>query len=205
TMDSYRASNLRQSSDLRKALRDCMRDTTALLGVGIGVPSIASTKVVAVTAADWAWIDTEHTPLSPTLMADIVQTVNYHSEGRMLPIVRVPSHGHEWIAWALDAGAAGVIIPHTETVEQARAAVRAARFGPLGDRSFPPFVMLSGITDSAPEGQTWVDVANDHIAVIPQIESALGLENLEDIMQVPGVDAIMIGKGDLRLSMGLPL
>lgn len=51
-------------------------------------------------------------------------------------------------------------------------------------------VVLNGITDSTPEGQTWVDVANDHIAVIPQIESALGLENLEDIMQVPGVDAI---------------
>lgn len=69
-----------------------------------------------------------------------VQAINYHSEGRMFPIVRVPNHGHEWIAWALDAGAAGVIIPHTETVEQARAAVRAARFAPLGERSFPPFV-----------------------------------------------------------------
>ena len=75
-----------------------------------------------------------------------VQTISYHSEGRMLPIVRVPNHGHEWIAWALDAGAAGVIVPHTETVEQARAAVRAARFAPLGERSFPPFVSKYPLT-----------------------------------------------------------
>ena len=50
--------------------------------------------------------------------------------------------------------------------------------------------MLGGITDSAPAGKTWVDVANDHIAVIPQIESARGLASLEAIMQVAGVDAI---------------
>lgn len=72
-MDTYRASNLRQSLNLRKALKGCMQNTTALVGVGIGVPSVASTKVVAVTSADWAWIDTEHTPLSPTLLADLVR------------------------------------------------------------------------------------------------------------------------------------
>lgn len=61
------------------------------------------------------------------------------SEGAMHAVVRVPTHGHEWIAWALDAGAAGVLIPHTETVEQVKASVAAARFGPQGHRSFPPF------------------------------------------------------------------
>lgn len=50
--------------------------------------------------------------------------------------------------------------------------------------------MLQGITDHAPEGKTWLQVANENIAVIPQIESQLGMDNLEEIMQIPGVDAI---------------
>jgi hypothetical protein len=52
------------------------------------------------------------------------------------------------------------------------------------------FSVLLGLQDAAPEGKTWIDVANEHVAVIPQIESRLGVENLEGIMQVEGVDAI---------------
>lgn len=106
------------------------------------------------------------------------------------------------------AGAGGIIIPHTETPEQVQASVKAARFPPQGCRSFPPFSctpsvittsnftiylafpVLFGLQDTAPEGKTWIDVANEHVAVIPQIESRLGVENLEAIMQVEGVDAI---------------
>ncbi|KAF7978388.1 hypothetical protein HWV62_777 [Athelia sp. TMB] len=204
-MDAYRAIKLRQSSNLQQALKDATHNHTPLIGVGIGVPSVASTKLVAFTTADWAWIDAEHTPLSPTLLSDLVQTINYYSEGKMLPVVRVPTHTHEWIAWALDAGAAGVILPHIETAEQVRAAVAAAKFPPQGNRSFPPFIALPGLTDLAPEGKTWLDVANEHVAVIPQVESQLGLDNLEEIMQVEGISAVMIGKGDLRLDMALPI
>lgn len=104
-------------------------------------------------------------------------------------------------------GAGGIIIPHTETPEQVQASVQAARFPPEGHRSFPPFScmpsvsinhisidlvypVLFGLQDAAPEGKTWMDVANEHVAVIPQIESRLGVENLEAIMQVKGIDAI---------------
>lgn len=61
----------------------------------------------------------------------------------MAAVVRVPTHGHEWLAWALDAGAGGVIIPHTETVEQVKASISYARFAPLGQRSYPPFTSTS--------------------------------------------------------------
>lgn len=204
-MQAYRALKLQQSPNLRQALKDAMSDNKVLIGVGVGIPTVATTKILAATSADWCWIDAEHTPMSPTLMAELVQTVNMFSEGAMHAVVRVPTHGHEWIAWALDAGAAGVLIPHTETVEQAKASVAAARFGPKGHRSFPPFAMLQGITDHAPEGKNWLQVANENVAVIPQIESQLGMDNLEEIMQIEGVDAIMIGKGDLRMDLGLPL
>jgi hypothetical protein len=78
-MQQYNALNLRQSSNLRLALADAFENETVLLGVVIGIASIASTKVVAATQADWAWIDAEHTPYSPTLLVDMGRT--FHCYG----------------------------------------------------------------------------------------------------------------------------
>ncbi|KAG6820470.1 hypothetical protein H0H93_016765 [Arthromyces matolae] len=202
-MDRYAATNIAQSPNLRQAIRDAHKENTVLIGSVLGIPSVANAKIMAATSSDLIFLDAEHTPFSPSALADMVHTLKYHSQGKVIPIVRVPSHTHEWVSWGLDAGAGGVIIPHTETVEQVKAAIAAARFPPHGHRSFPPFAVIMGVQDSAPEGKTWLDVANDHCAVIPQIESVKGVENLEEIMQVPGVDAVMIGFVDLGLDMGV--
>lgn len=71
-MERYNALNLRQSSNLRLALADAFTNHTVLLGAVIGIASVASVKVVAATHADWVWLDAEHTPYSPTLLADMV-------------------------------------------------------------------------------------------------------------------------------------
>lgn len=74
------------------------------------------------------------------------------------------------IAWALDAGASGVVLPHTETAEQAREMVKAARFAPEGHRSFPPMAVVPGLTDGLPEGTNiMMELWNKNAAVIPQI------------------------------------
>lgn len=136
-------------------------------------------------------------------MAELIRTVHYYSEGSCAAVVRLPTHGHEWIAWALDAGAAGIILPHSETADEARHAVKSARFGPKGKRSFPPFALLPGHNDGTPEGKTMFDVWNDNAVIIMQIESALGVKNAHEIAAVEGVDALMIGPADLRFDMGL--
>jgi 2-keto-3-deoxy-L-rhamnonate aldolase RhmA len=74
----------------------------------------------------------------------------------------------------------------SETAEQAKHAVQSARFPPLGRRSFPPFAVLPGVNDAAPNGKTVFDVFNDNAAVIMQIESALGVQNAAEIAAVPG-------------------
>lgn len=108
--------------------------------------------------------------MSPQLMKELVRTGNYHSEGNTASIVRLPTHGHEWIAWALDAGASGVVLPHTETPEQARQAVASARFPPEGHRSFPPLALIPGMTDGLPEGVMLpLEMWNKNGAVIMQI------------------------------------
>ncbi|KAG6826403.1 hypothetical protein H0H92_015968 [Tricholoma furcatifolium] len=201
-MERYGAMNMIQSPNLRKAMRDAVENNTVLHGSVLGIGSVANAKILAATSSDVVWVDAEHTPYSPTLLMEVIQTLKMYSQGRIIPIVRVPNHSHEWIAWALDAGAGGIIIPHTETVEQVKASIAAARFPPQGHRSYPPFALIFGMQDTAPEGKTWLDVASEHCAIIPQIESRKGVENLEEIMQIPGVDGIMIGFGDLQLDLG---
>lgn len=143
---------------------------------------------------------------------------NFQSEGTTTSIVRVPTHGHEWVAWALDAGAGGVVFPHSETAEEARHAVDSARFPPEGKRSYPPVAVLPGLTDGLPVGKkSMLEVWNNNAAVLMQIvgpfdpflihlsmdvtdcswglqESRLGAENAEEILSVPGVDGCMIGE-----------
>ena len=111
------------------------------------------------------------------------------------------------IGYALDAGAS-VVIPQIETVEQARHVVSAAKFGPTrkGNRSAPPCRWLPGIGDTCidPTRSIWENV-NDQAAIIIQIESELGVRNLDAILSAVGdqIDAVWMGTLDMRVTMGL--
>ncbi|KAG8885677.1 hypothetical protein FRB97_000120 [Tulasnella sp. 331] len=200
-MEDYRANSLNQPP----RFRDALRTGVVLLGTGVILPTVQAARITATLGFDWAFIDAEHTPMSPDLMTDLIKTINYYSEGATAAVVRVPTHSHEWMTWALDAGAAAIILPHTETAEQARKAVSNARFGPIGDRSFPPFSQVYGFTDGTPDNKPLLEVYNDNAAIIMQIESDLGAKNAEAIAAVQGIDGIMVGTVDLRLSMRLPM
>ncbi|KAK2612064.1 hypothetical protein QQS21_001913 [Conoideocrella luteorostrata] len=121
----------------------------------------------------------------------------------MVPFARIPSCSPELINYALSAGAGGVMMPHIQNATQAEELVRLTRFPPMGDRSFPPAALINKQHNTTPEGQTVYDVWNNHIAVICQIEDLQGLENIEEICRVPGVDGLFVGTGDLRMCMGL--
>ncbi|KAJ7717986.1 Pyruvate/Phosphoenolpyruvate kinase-like domain-containing protein [Mycena metata] len=220
TQASWAAPTRQQSSNMRGMLRS----GKVLMGQVLSYPSRQVAKTLAVTGADWIWIDAEHVAWSQKLLVEVIQIINHESGGKMIPVVRVPSKtSFDYMAWCLDAGAGGVIVPHIETVEEVSAAVAACRFPPTGHRSYPPFTYLPGLTDATPEGESIYTLANKSIAIIPQIESRLGIQNIDAIMQMDEVDALMIGgwfnslqselkgklmrntAGDLRLDMGLPV
>lgn len=119
---------------------------------------------------------------------------------------RVPGHDHAAIGYALDAGAT-VVIPQVDTVEQAQHVVSAAKFGVRnnGTRSAPPCRWLPGLatTPIDPTRSIWQNV-NDQAALIIQIESELGVRNLDAILTAVGdqIDAVWIGTLDIRASMG---
>ncbi|KAJ7248262.1 Pyruvate/Phosphoenolpyruvate kinase-like domain-containing protein [Mycena haematopus] len=204
TQASWGAPTRQQSSNMRGLIQS----GKVLLGQVLSYPSRQVAKTLAVTGADWIWIDAEHVAWSQKLLVECIQIIIHESGGRQVPIVRVPSktafeHMVSFGAWALDAGAGGIIIPHIETPEQVAAVAGACRFPPIGHRSYPPFTFLPGVTDATPEGESVYSLANKYVAIIPQIESRVGIKNIESIMQMEEVDAVMIGAGDLRLDMGL--
>jgi 2-keto-3-deoxy-L-rhamnonate aldolase RhmA len=115
--------------------------------------------------------------------------------------VRVPAHGVEWFKWALDAGAWGVVVPMVNNREEALRAVEFAKYPPRGTRSiggaFGPYGF--GITDW-PE---YARMANDETLLIMQIESSTGLQNLDAILSVEGIDVAFVGPNDLHAQIGL--
>jgi 2-keto-3-deoxy-L-rhamnonate aldolase RhmA len=147
----------------------------------------------------------EHTPLSAREVTSMVHAVANASHGKTASLVRIPAAGVEYVKWALDSGANGIVVPMVQSREEAERVVRYAKYPPIGQRSFGPF------------NAAWADPAADkslpkyfgharqpgNIAVIVMIESKDGIDNAEEIMSVPGVDGIFVGPVDMRLSLSL--
>lgn len=122
-------------------------------------------------------------------------------------VVRVPKHDELSVSTALDAGAAGIIIPHTESAQDVKDMMKAAYYPPLGQRSFSPWTFTPGVSDASlyPGDNFNIATSNRHICMIPQIESVKGVENIEEIAACPGVDAMMFGPGDFSIDAQLEL
>ena len=119
------------------------------------------------------------------------------STGEATPLVRVPWNEPYEIMKVLDAGAYGVIVPMVNSREEAERAVAACRYPPDGNRSFGP------IRAAVYGGRGYASEANGQIACIAMIETAAGIERLEEIVSTPGLDGIYIGPSDLALALGL--
>jgi 2-keto-3-deoxy-L-rhamnonate aldolase RhmA len=195
----YNATSLAQPTDFNSMLRS----GKLLWGTGCRIPHEEAARIVAATPHHFCFIDAEHTPLNPTLLVRLVRTIQYHSNGSMVPFVRIPSCSPELVNHALSAGAGGIVMPHIQNAEQAEELVRLARFPPRGERSFPPAALISDQHKRTREDQTIYELWDNNAAVFCQIEDPEGVENIEEISRVAGVDGLFIGTGDLRMSMGL--
>jgi 4-hydroxy-2-oxoheptanedioate aldolase len=176
-------------------VKQLLRAGEPALGTFMALGSPLGAEQLAHAGFDWLVIDQEHGAIDATLTQSLLQAI---STTETVPLIRVPWNSGDWVKRALDAGAYGFIAPMVNTREEAEAAVRAARYPPLGDRS------IGGSRTRLYGGADYVEKANDEILVIVQIEHRTGVENARDILSVPGVDAYFIGPGDLCASLGLP-
>lgn len=168
------------------------------LGTWIKLSSPESVEIMAYAGFDFVVIDLEHTTL------DLGAASTHIAMARALgvdPLVRVPDHGLSVIQRVLDAGAAGVVVPHVDTVEQARAVVRATCFPPRGDRG-------SGGTSRAgrwgllPRAD-YLDYGNEQALCVVQLESEVAIRNTREILALDGIGAAFVGTADLSMSMGV--
>lgn len=145
---------------------------------------------------DWVWIDGQHGQLDYQEILNLIRVC----ELMELPaIARVPSHDSGIIGMFLDAGANGIIVPLVNTVEEAKAIVNAAKFPPLGERSFGGRRIIDR------NSREFYHTANEDTLLIAQIETPGAVENAEAIAAIDGIDALFLGPDDILLRRGVSM
>ncbi len=170
------------------------RDNRQTIGCWLSLANTHSAESMGGLGFDWVCIDLQHGLLD---YQDLTHMLPAISTGDSTPLVRVPWNEPYQIMKALDAGAYGVIVPMVNNRAEAARAVAACRYPPQGNRSFGPIrAALYG-------GRGYVDEANEQIACIAMIETAAGIDKLDEIVSTPGLDGVYIGPADLALALGL--
>jgi 2-dehydro-3-deoxyglucarate aldolase len=165
-----------------------------LLGTFITLPCPAIAEILASVGFDWFFIDGEHGPFETGDIVAMLQAVG----DRVACVVRVPGSDEGPIKKILDQGPEGLIVPQVNTADQAASIVRYARYAPAGARG----VGLSRAQGYGLRFQDYLQNANERVAVIVQAEHARAVENIEAIVKVEGIDAVLVGPYDLAASLG---
>lgn len=163
------------------------------VGYWIVLDSPVSTERVARLGYDYVALDAQHGLIGYSGMLHGLMAID--AGQRAVGVVRVEANNPTAIGKALDAGAVGIIVPLVNTAEDAAAAVRAAKYPPHGDRSYGP--MRSALRVGPVPAE-----ADAATLVFAMIETPDGLENVEEITAVPGLDGVYVGPSDLALAVG---
>jgi 4-hydroxy-2-oxoheptanedioate aldolase len=167
-----------------------------LYGCWAGFADAYATEMLATAGFDWLVIDSEHAPNDlPSIMRQLQVLEGRHSA----PVVRLPM-GEPWaIKQVLDAGAQTLLIPMVDSADQARALVRATRYPPEGIRGSGAALARATQFSAIPD---YISTANAQICLLVQVETRAGIDALDDILKVEGVDGVFIGPSDLAADMG---
>ncbi len=163
--------------------------------ITIGHPAIA--EIMARAGFDWLVVDLEHSVISIDVAGDLIRIIDLCG---VAPLVRLTSNDPDQIKRVMDAGAHGIVVPMVNSAVEAARAVAATRYAPQGSRG----VGLGRAQGYGVSFQDYLEWQRDGPVVIVQIEHKDAIDQLDDILTVPGVDGFIIGPYDLSCSMGLP-
>ena len=166
------------------------------VGSWLAIGHSLSAEVMAHQGFDWLTVDMEHNPIGWDSLLYMLTAI---STTDTIPFVRTPWNDPQLIKRILDAGAYGVVIPNVKTRAEAELAVSACRYPPAGIRG------LGGTRHRLYGGDDYFEHANEEISCHIMIEDGEAVGRAEEIMSVPGIDAVFIGPNDLACSMGVPL
>jgi 4-hydroxy-2-oxoheptanedioate aldolase len=165
----------------------------AAIGCLLTLHSPLMAEVMGHVGFDWLGVDLQH---SETNLAQIQGMFQAVSNTPAMPFTRVAGNDSILIQRVLDLGAYGIIVPYVQTVAEAEAAVRAAKYPPRGERSWGP------IRGALYGGADYFEHANDETVLIVMLETREAVGNARAILSVPGVDGCFIGPNDLSVSYG---
>lgn len=183
-----------QTNKLKARLADGQR----VYGLLNSIPAPLMVEMIGYAGYDFVILDLEHVGVDPQNLENMIRSAECCG---ITPLVRVPGVEPGTILRALDAGAQGIVVPRVQDAAQARQAVRACRYHPLGER---------GISGGRTTGfgtldlREYMALANREITVVAMIEDSSGVANIEAIAAVPGIDMVLEGAIDLSQSLGLP-
>lgn len=165
------------------------------VGLWLSVPDSSIAENLGTLDPAYLVVDMQHGLIDYSDVRHMFQAIQ---QSAATPLIRVPWNEPGIIGKVLDAGAMGVIVPMVNTAEEAAQAVRSCFYQPIGARSHGP--VRAGVS----LGEGYALEANDQVACIPMIETVEAIENIDQILAVPGVNAIYVGPADLSRTLGLP-
>lgn len=179
-----------------RSLRERWGPGKVTLGGWCAIASPFAAEVLGHAGYDWVCIDLQHGLIGYEPMLAMLQAL---TASETPALVRVADSDAAQIMRVLDAGAAGVVVPLVDSAQQADSAVRACRYPPQGDRSWGPVRASLLDREFSPEK------ANRDVICVVMVETPAAVSNIDAILEVPGVDGVLVGRNDLALSSGVPL
>src|SRR5437870_7342537 len=165
------------------------------VGTWLSLGSITAARFMARAGFAWLTVDIEHSLVDWETATHMFATI---ADAGGTPLARVPANRHDHIKRVLDNGAYGIVVPMVNSREEALAAVAAAKYPPIGNRSVGGSVHALNFATSASE---YYAHANDEVLVVLQCEHIQAVRDAAAIFSVPGIDAIFVGPNDLAASM----
>lgn len=181
---------------LHNAFKQALRERRPQIGLWLNLAHAYAAEICAGAGFDWLVIDGEHSPNTlPSTLAQLQALAPYP----VAPVVRAAWNDSVMLKHLLDIGAQNVLVPMVQSADEARAAVAAVRYPPQGIRGVASGLARAARWNRVPD---YLARANDEMCVLVQIETPAGLEALESIAAVEGVDGVFVGPADLAATMG---
>ena len=182
-----------------KELKESLRSGKRVYGTLIVSTSPKWIDIIAQLNLDFVFIDTEHIAIDRHQLSWMCH--GYMGKG-LVPVVRIPSPDPYQACMVLDGGAKGLVAPYIESVDEVRLLRGAVKLKPLKGKKLEDYLNCG--KDLEPELAEYLERSNDNNVLIINIESQTAVENLDKILAVPGIDAVLIGPHDLSCSLGIP-
>lgn len=179
-------------------LKEALQKKKILIGMQVFSGSPTFVEILGLAGFDWVSIDMEHSPITFETVLQMTRTAD---AAGIIPLVRVAENDPGEILHALDAGAAGVIVPHVNTPEELERVVQACRYPPDGIRG--TCTTVRGARYGFEPWNTFYKKLNQDVIVVPLIEERQAVENFDGMVAVEGVNIFWVGISDLGQSYGL--